>query len=352
MNLDIYKATDIPQRREGNIAKRSFGGTELTTLELWSHLSQKYKTDYQWVISRLYDDDMQTVLPKIWWFHDLAGDPCHKLLETNNGYTNFEKFIFSSHWQMMTFISRYGLPTTKCEVMKTAIFPHDHYDKPKEDKLNLIYCSTPQRGLHILANSLNELDRDDWHLHVYSSYSVYGWKENDQPYKELFDHIEANPNMTLYPSVIGRPLREEWKDMHIWTYPCIWEETSCRTAMEAMSARTVMLTNNLGALPETCSDHAIMYPYVKDEIEHCYRFADELDKLMDNYWESETLDIINRAKKHADKYYSWEYRAPKWIEMLDLMEIEDELTERKNGSDDAVDGDNDGGVRGTDSSVQ
>ena len=73
---------------------------------------------------------------------------------------------------------------------------------------------------------------------------------------------------------------------------------------------------------------------------------------MDNYWESETLDIINRAKKHADKYYSWEYRAPKWIEMLDLMEIEDELTERKNGSDDAVDGDNDGGVRGTDSSVQ
>lgn len=351
MNLDIYKATDIPQRREGNIAKRSFGGTELTTLELWSHLPQKYKTDYQWVISRLYDDDMQTVLPKIWWFHDLAGDPCHKLLEHNTGHENFEKFIFSSHWQMMTFISKYNLPTTKCEVMKTAIFPHEQYEKPKDDKLNLIYCSTPQRGLHILCNALHELERDDWHLHVYSSYSVYGWKENDQPYKELFEHIEGNPNMTLHNSVIGRPLREEWKDMHIWTYPCIWEETSCRTAMEAMSARTVMLTNNLGALPETCSDHAIMYPYVKDEIQHCYRFADELDKLMDNYWESETLDIINRAKKHADKYYSWEYRAPKWIEMLDLMEIEDELAEGKNGSDNAVDGDNDGGVRGTDSSV-
>ena len=113
--------------------------------------------------------------------------------------------------------------------MKTAIFPYDQYEKPKDDKLNLIYCSTPQRGLHILCNALHELERDDWHLHVYSSYSVYGWKENDQPYKELFDHIEANPNMTLYPSVIGRPLREEWKDMHIWTYPCIWEETSCRT---------------------------------------------------------------------------------------------------------------------------
>ena len=94
----------------------------------------------------------------------------------------------------------------------------------------------------------------------------------------LIDHIEKNPNMTLHKIVRGRPLREEWKDMHIWAYPCIWEETSCRTAMEAMSSRTLMLTNSLGALPETCSDHAFMYPYIKDEIEHCYRFADEILK--------------------------------------------------------------------------
>ena len=347
MNLDIYKDETIPQRREGNLAKNSFGGTELTTLELWSHLPQKYKEDWRWVISRLYDDDVNSLLPKLWWFHDLSADPCHKLLSTKDGHEKFDKLIFSSHWQMMTFVSAYNVPTEKCEVMKTAIFPHDHYEKPKNTKFNLMYCSTPQRGLHVLCNALNQLERNDWHLHVYSSYGVYGWKENDQPYKELFDHIEENENMTLYPSVIGRPLREEWKDMHIWTYPCVWEETSCRTAMEAMSSRTAMLTNNLGALPETCSDHAFMYPYVRDEIEHCYRFADELDKLMDDYWNEETQFTIDHAKKHADTYYSWEYRAPKWIEMFELMEIEDELTpdETEDGSVDTADGDNDGGVR-------
>ena len=64
MNLDIYKDETIPQRREGNLAKNSFGGTELTTLELWSHLPEKYKEDWRWVISRLYDDDVNSLLPK------------------------------------------------------------------------------------------------------------------------------------------------------------------------------------------------------------------------------------------------------------------------------------------------
>ena len=31
---DIYKDKTIPQRKENNMAKDSFGGTELTTLEL------------------------------------------------------------------------------------------------------------------------------------------------------------------------------------------------------------------------------------------------------------------------------------------------------------------------------
>ena len=46
---------------------------------------------------------------------------------------------------MMTFIAKYDLPTTRCEVMKTAIFPHDHYEKElgEDGKLNLIYCSNP-----------------------------------------------------------------------------------------------------------------------------------------------------------------------------------------------------------------
>jgi hypothetical protein len=55
---------------------------------------------------------------------------------------------------------------------------------------------------------------------------------------------------------------------------------------------------------------------------------------MVNYWEEDTFDVIDRAKVHADKYYSWDYRAPKWIEMLDLMEIEDEIDDNLKGEED------------------
>tara|TARA_B100000959_G_C14991653_1_gene628188 strand:- start:3310 stop:4320 length:1011 start_codon:yes stop_codon:yes gene_type:complete len=333
---DIYKDQTIPQRGNKNVAKNSFGGTELTTLELWSHLPKKYKKGYQWIISRLYNDDLQSLLPKLWWFHDLAKDSSggHDFLKNKEGQLQFEKFIFSSFWQLHTFLEKYDLPMERCEVMKTAIFPHEHNEKPKDGNLNLIYASTPQRGLHVLCNALHLLERKDWHLHVYSSFEIYGWPENNEPFKELFEHIKENPNMTLHPIVKGKPLRDEWKDMHIWPYPCIWEETSCRTAMEAMSSRTLMLTNSLGALPETCSDHAIMYPYIKDEIEHCERIADEIDKILDTYWDDENQKIIDLAKVHADKYYSWDYRAPKWLEMFELMDIEDELDEKE--EDEAV----------------
>ena len=162
--------------------------------------------------------------------------------------------------------------------------------------------------------------------------------------------------MTHHEPVIGRPLREEWQKAHIWTHPSIWEETSCRTAMEAMTARAAMVTSNHGALSETCCDFAYMYPFIDILKEHVERFADELDQVMDNYWDSEVQNNLNAAKTYADTFYNWEYRSKKWIEMFELMEIDYELTEDAtegdDGSTNTVDGDNDGGVRGTDSGVQ
>ena len=38
---------------------------------------------------------------------------------------------------------------------------------------------------------------------------------------------------------------------HVLLYPCTFEETFCRIALEAMAYRTVIITSKLSALPET-----------------------------------------------------------------------------------------------------
>ena len=238
---------DIPQHKPGNMAENSMGGTELLTMELFKRLPDEYKDYFQFVVSRVHELEEK---PRLYWIHDLALDPVHSFLTEPDGMSKFEKLIFVSHWQQQQFNTLLNIPYSKGMVIKNAIDPIEKHDKlHPAGPLQLIYCSTPQRGLDVLLGALDLIDRDDWHLHVYSSYGLYGWKDNDKPFEKLFDKIEEHPNMTNYGAVPYDELREAWKKMHILAYPSTWQETSCRVAMEAMSAHCAVVTSNWGDVP-------------------------------------------------------------------------------------------------------
>ena len=310
---------DIPQHKPGNMAENSMGGTELLTMELFKRLPEEYKDYFQFIISRKYDLEDK---PRLYWLHDLALDPVHSFLTEPNGISLFEKLVFVSHWQQQQFNSLLNIPYSKGVVIKNAIDPIEYHDKPKDGPLQLMYCSTPQRGLDVLYNALSLLDRDDWHLHVYSSYSLYGWKQNDEPFQPLFDKIDEHPNMTSYGAVPYDELREAWKKMHILAYPSTWQETSCRVAMEAMSAHCAVVTSNWGALPETCGEYGYMYTYTEDKQEHAVRFADELEDVMDEYWSEITQFNLDNARQYAYTHYSWSKRISQWTYFLDNLKYE------------------------------
>ena len=310
---------DIPQHKPGNMAENSMGGTELLTMELFKRLSEEYKDYFQFVVSRLYDLEDK---PRLYWIHDLALDPVHTFLTENNGISNFAKLIFVSHWQQQQFNTLLKIPYSKGVVIKNAIDPIEHHEKTKDGPLQLMYCSTPQRGLDVLYGALSLLDRDDWHLHVFSSYSLYGWKQNDEPFKPLFDKIDEHPNMTNYGAVPYDELRQHWKNMHILAYPSTWQETSCRVAMEAMSAHCAVVTSNWGALPETCGEYGYMYTFTEDKNEHAVRFADELEDVMDEYWSDTTQFNLDNARQYAYTHYSWSKRIGQWSYFLDNLKYE------------------------------
>ena len=310
---------DIPQHKPGNMAENSMGGTELLTMELFKRLPEEYKDYFQFIISRKYELEDK---PRLYWLHDLALDPVHSFLTEPNGISLFEKLVFVSHWQQQQFNTLLNIPYSKGVVIKNAIDPIEYHDKPKDGPLQLMYCSTPQRGLDVLYNALSLLDRDDWHLHVYSSYSLYGWKQNDEPFQPLFDKIDEHPNMTSYGAVPYDELREAWKKMHILAYPSTWQETSCRVAMEAMSAHCAVVTSNWGALPETCGEYGYMYTYTENKQEHAVRFADELEDVMDEYWSEITQFNLDNARQYAYTHYSWSKRISQWTYFLDNLKYE------------------------------
>ena len=310
---------DIPQHKPGNMAENSMGGTELLTMELFKRLPKEYKDYFQFVVSRVNDLEEK---PRLYWIHDLALDPSHSLLTKPGGMNFFEKLIFVSHWQQQQFNTLLNIPYSNGVVIKNAIDPISEHQKNKTDTLQLMYCSTPQRGLDVLLTALDMLERTDFHLHVFSSFKIYGWDQNDEPFEPLFDKCKSDDRITYYGSVPYDELRQHWTNMHILAYPSTWQETSCRVAMEAMSAHCAVVTSNWGALPETCGEFGYVYPYTEDKLEHAERFADALEDVMDEYWSDETQKNLDNAQEYSYTHYSWSKRIKQWTYFLDNLRYE------------------------------
>ena len=310
---------DIPQHKPGNMAENSMGGTELLTMELFKRLPKEYKDYFQFVVSRVNDLEEK---PRLSWIHDLALDPSHSLLTKPGGMNFFEKLIFVSHWQQQQFNTLLNIPYSNGVVIKNAIDPISEHQKNKTDTLQLMYCSTPQRGLDVLLTALDMLERRDFHLHVFSSFKIYGWDQNDEPFEPLFDKCKSDDRITYYGSVPYDELRQHWTNMHILAYPSTWQETSCRVAMEAMSAHCAVVTSNWGALPETCGEFGYVYPYTEDKLEHAERFADALEDVMDEYWSDETQKNLDNAQEYSYTHYSWSKRIKQWTYFLDNLRYE------------------------------
>ena len=66
---------------------------------------------------------------------------------------------------------------------------------------------------------------------------------------QLINHLDKFKHMT---------------DYDLFVYPCIFEETFCASALEALAAGLHVITTNFGALPETCAEWPVYVNYTKN----------------------------------------------------------------------------------------
>ena len=155
--------------------------------------------------------------------------------------------VFNSNWNFEKFYYQFKIPETKSLVIKNAIEKISFQEKPK-DKVSLIYHTTPWRGLVLLLDIFKKINIENVELNVCSSTEIYGKKFDDsskKDYEEIFNECKNTKNINYHGFVENKKIINLLKKMHIYSFPSIWPETSCISAIEAMAAGCEIVTTNL-----------------------------------------------------------------------------------------------------------
>lgn len=207
-------------------------------------------------------------------FHDLLRDgeiiPSSSYLKGLLGISDWHKKyiegVFPMYKGIMSTIS-YGIEVNEFPV---------NVKRP----YSFIYSSFPNRGLLQLLRIFPMITQK----YPYATLNVFcdlRHKWVIENYREEMIEIERllneQPNVKNHGWVNSSMLKYFWSISEVWLYPCTFTETSCLTAFEAAASKTLVITNNIGALVDTVGDRGIII---------------EGDP-QDNKWRNQAVDMVD-----------------------------------------------------------
>ena len=296
----------------------SFGGSENQLRFLLKYLSDDSFKDINIILNNADHSLVEKGKINILWMHHFVNQKEAQNLNSKDFVDKLDWIVFNSNWNFEKYVYQFKIPENKSIVIRNAIETINFEKKPK-DKINLIYHTTPWRGLELLLKVFQNLNLKNVELNVCSSTLIYGKKFDDvmgKNYKKLFDEYKNTQNVNYHSFIDNKKIIELLKKMHIFSYPSIWPETSCISAIEALSAGCEVVTTNLGALYETCSPFSKLVGFDRnlDNLEKKYEKA--LKYSIENFWSKENQKKLNLQYEIMKSTYSWNVRAVEWENFL------------------------------------
>ncbi len=300
-----------------NFTKGAMGGSELQAHGLKKRLDPELYDQFNFIGSRVRPEMISTEKPNILCLQDLPEDPESEHLKSPESRKRFAKIVFNSYWQQHEYFLKLGVPLEEGIVIKNATEVFEPHTKPT-GKTQLIYFSTPHRGLNVLESAVRylETERDDFHLNVYSSWDIYGWPKQNEAFEPLYEKLRELACVTYSPSVPHDEIREALYRTHILAYPSTWVESSCCVAIEAMAAGCLAVVPNYGCLPETCTDFAWMYGFESNPAEHAAKYAQMLSHAIDQHRTPAVQNVLNLQSSYYNYFFAWQTRCAQWEDTL------------------------------------
>lgn len=292
------------------------GGTEIQLEGLSKYLAPP-PADARIILNGCDLDLLEDGYKYILWQHQNTDNPHTNILGNKSFIDKMSALVFISGWQYERYRHTYPeiIDLDKSYIIKNAIEKIEYMDRPKSEKKKLIYTSTPWRGLSLLLDSFELLDRDDVELDIYSSTIIYGsdFYAKDYPeFQAMFDRAKAMKNVNYYGYASNEDVRAALQTAHIFSYPSNFEETSCISMIEAGAAGCQLVSTYYGAIPETSSGWANLVSLKSNKDDMVASFASALNYAIDNRDE----DLLKKQSDFFNEFYSWERRKHEWNNLI------------------------------------
>tara|TARA_Y100000590_G_C15689195_1_gene1002762 strand:+ start:486 stop:1460 length:975 start_codon:yes stop_codon:yes gene_type:complete len=313
----LKKATEDKSRPVS--FNESYGGSENQFRLLLKYLPDESFKNINLILNNAQHELIEKNKINVLWMHHFVNQKEAENLGSKDFLDKLDWIVFNSHWNFEKYIYQFKIPENKSIVIKNAIEKIEFKEKPK-DKINLIYHTTPWRGLKHLIKIFKNIELKNVELNVCSSTIIYGKKFDSvlgKTYEDIFNECKNTKNINYLGFLENKKVVDLLKKMHIFTYPSVWPETSCIAAIEAMAAGCETVTTNLGALYETCSPFGTFVNFDRnfDNLEK--RYSKVLINTIENYWSEENQKKLKLQRETINATYSWEKRSMEWKKFFD-----------------------------------
>ncbi|MDC0059548.1 glycosyltransferase [Pelagibacteraceae bacterium] len=296
------------------INNECFGGSENQLRLLLKHLPDECFENINLILNNTDQDFLEKDKINILWMQHFVNQK-EALNMGNKEYVNkLDYIVFNSHWNFEKYQYQFKIPEHKSLVIRNAIEKIELHEKPK-NKINLIYHTTPWRGLVHLLKVFKSLNLENVELNICSSTIIYGKKfENilGKKYESIFEECKNTKNINYLGFVENQKVIEILKKTHIYSFPSIWPETSCISAIEAMASGCEIVTTNLGALFETCSPFGTFVSFDKNLNNLEKKYEKTLLSSIKNFWSEKNQKKLKLQYETINSLYSWERRSIEW----------------------------------------